>query len=64
VFIRRQRTRTLASGLALIAGVGLSAAFPAQAAAPDILDQLRAVPGLTVLSEQPAPAGFRFFFLT
>jgi hypothetical protein len=64
VFIRRQRTRTLAAGLALVAGVGLTTAVPAQAAAPDILDQLRAVPGLTVVSEQPAPAGFRFFFLT
>jgi hypothetical protein len=58
------RNRLVAVLLALIAGVGLAAAVPAQAAAPDILDQLRAVPGLTVVSEQPAPAGFRFFMLT
>jgi hypothetical protein len=53
--------------LALIAGTaGLTAAVPAQAAAPDLADQLRAIPGLTVVSEQipPPVAGFRFFFLT
>ncbi|TDV44867.1 S28 family serine protease [Actinophytocola oryzae] len=38
---------------------------PAQAAPVDIADQLAAIPGMTVVSEQPAPgAGFRFFFLT
>jgi hypothetical protein len=53
--------------LALVAGTaGLTAAVPAQAATPDIADQLRAVPGLTVVSEQlpPPVAGYRFFFLT
>jgi hypothetical protein len=66
VFIRRKRTTPLTATLTLVAGlIGLTAAVPAQAApAPDILDQLRAVPGLTVVSEQPAPAGFRFFMLT
>ena len=56
----------LAATVTLVASlVGLTVAVPAQAApAPDILDQLGAVPGLTVVSERPAPAGFRFFFLT
>lgn len=60
-----RRLATIA--LALVAGTaGLTAAVPAQAAAPDILDQLRAVPGLTVVSEQipPPVAGYRFFMLT
>jgi len=46
--------------------VGLTAAWPAQAKqAADLRDQLAAIPGLTVTSEEPAPApGFRFFFLS
>ncbi|MFP2896825.1 S28 family serine protease [Corallococcus sp. 4LFB] len=37
----------------------------AQDAAPDILAQLQAVPGLTVVQERPAPApGIRFFVLS
>jgi hypothetical protein len=54
-----------AAALALAAAtVGLVAAVPAQAG-PDILDRLRAVPGLTVVSEEAPPApGLRFFFLT
>uniref|UniRef100_UPI000A3A5D8B S28 family serine protease n=1 Tax=Amycolatopsis kentuckyensis TaxID=218823 RepID=UPI000A3A5D8B len=37
---------------------------PAAAAAPDIKAQLQRIPGLTVVSEDAAPAGFRFFKLT
>jgi hypothetical protein len=53
--------------------IGLTATVPAQAGpapaatvrAADIADQLAAIPGMTVVSEQPPPgAGFRFFFLT
>lgn len=57
--------RLAAVALALGAGlIGLPAAAPAQADV-DILDQLRAVPGLTVVQETAPPApGFRFFFLT
>jgi PS-10 peptidase S37 len=53
--------------------IGLTAALPAQAGPEpgsvavqeDLRDQLEAIPGMTVVSEEPAPApGFRFFFLT
>jgi hypothetical protein len=53
--------------------IGLTAALPAQAGSEpgsvavqeDLRDQLEAIPGMTVVSEEPAPApGFRFFFLT
>jgi hypothetical protein len=53
--------------------IGLTAALPAQAgpepgsvaAQADLRDQLEAIPGMTVVSEEAAPApGFRFFFLT
>ena len=53
--------------------IGLTVALPAQAgpeagtaaAQADLRDQLEAIPGMTVISEEPAPApGFRFFFLT
>ena len=53
--------------------IGLTATVPAQAGpapaatvrAVDIADQLAAIPGMTVVSEEPPPAaGFRFFFLT
>jgi hypothetical protein len=53
--------------------IGLTAALPAQAgpeagtaaAQADLRDQLEAIPGMTVTSEEQAPApGFRFFFLT
>lgn len=60
--------RFTAIAMALIMGTaGLTAAVPAaQAATPDIADQLRAIPGMTLVSEQvPPPApGFRFFMLT
>ncbi len=36
----------------------------AQAAPEDIKDALGRIPGLTVVSENPAPAGYRFFKLT
>ncbi|MCY1144262.1 S28 family serine protease [Actinoplanes sp. Pm04-4] len=38
-------------------------ASPARAAADDLLDRLKAIPGLTVVSES-APTGYRFFVLT
>jgi len=53
--------------------IGLTAAVPAQAGpapaaavqAADIADQLAAIPGMTVVSEEAPPAaGFRFFFLS
>jgi hypothetical protein len=58
--------RVAAVALALVAGTAGLSVMPAQAAAPDIADQLRAIPGMTVVSEQIPPpiAGFRFFFLT
>ncbi len=69
-----RRRRTLAATLVAAAVVGLAAAVgvaPAQAAAPagqtqtDIADRLRAIPGLTVVSESATPpAGFRFFILS
>ncbi|AGZ41896.1 S28 family serine protease [Actinoplanes friuliensis] len=51
--------------LLLLAG-SVVVAGPAQAAVEeeDILDQLRKVPGLTVVEEQTAPAPYRFFVLT
>lgn len=59
--------RLAAVALALTMGtVGLTAAVPTQAATPDIADQLRAIPGMTLVSEQQPPpvAGYRFFKLT
>jgi hypothetical protein len=46
--------------------VGLTGAVPAHAAPPaDLADQLAAIPGMTVVSEENAPApGYRFFYLT
>jgi hypothetical protein len=70
------RRRTLAAAIlpVLAAGmIGLTAAVPAQAgpeqastqAQQDLRDQLEAIPGMTVTSEEQAPApGYRFFFLT
>ncbi|MFG1608407.1 S28 family serine protease [Actinoplanes sp. NPDC049265] len=53
----------LLSTLTLLIGLLVGAA-PARAAPPDIADQLRAVPGLTILAEDPPPAaGLRFFHL-
>lgn len=65
--IRRKRTfaaMVLAAGMTLLTAAVPAHAGPAAAQA-DILDQLRAVPGLTVVSEQAPPLpGYRFFFLT
>ncbi|WP_245812230.1 S28 family serine protease [Actinophytocola xinjiangensis] len=61
------RTRTAVLVPALAASlIGLTAAIPAHAApAPDLADQLEALPGVTVTAEQPPPAeGYRFFLLT
>ncbi|WP_238008641.1 S28 family serine protease [Dactylosporangium sp. AC04546] len=57
----RHALLSIAVGLAgAVAGV----TSPAAAAEPDILEQLRAVPGLTVLEEQPVVAPYRFFVLS
>src|SRR5438067_1526015 len=48
---------------ALVAGSLGAMAPTATAAGDDILTQLKAVPGLTVVAEQPAPAPYRFFVL-
>ncbi|GGM06753.1 S28 family serine protease [Dactylosporangium sucinum] len=47
-----------------LAGAVTGVTSPAAAADPDILQQLRAVPGLTVLEEQPVAAPYRFFILS
>ncbi|GLZ37276.1 S28 family serine protease [Actinokineospora sp. NBRC 105648] len=72
-----RRRRALAATLAAAAAVGLAVgATPAQAAPDhqtavatsqhtDIAERLRAIPGLTVVSESATPpAGYRFFLLT
>ncbi|WP_410609561.1 S28 family serine protease [Amycolatopsis sp. lyj-109] len=53
--------RLFTVGAVLLASAGLA---PAAAAAPDITAQLQRIPGLTIVSEDAAPAGFRFFKLT
>lgn len=71
------RRRTVAAAVVPVlaaAMIGLTAAVPAQAgpeqtntvqAQVDLADRLEALPGVTVVSEEPAPApGYRFFFLT
>ncbi|WP_233160569.1 S28 family serine protease [Actinophytocola xanthii] len=62
------RRRAVAAAVVpvLAAGmVGLGAAGPANAAPADLADRLEALPGVTVVSEESAPApGYRFFFLT
>ncbi|WP_158888621.1 S28 family serine protease [Amycolatopsis anabasis] len=56
--------RLSATAVAVLAVLGLAAA-PANAAPPDdIRAALDRVPGLTVVAENPAPAGYRFFVLT
>ena len=51
--------------LAAAVGIGLMAGGTAQAAEPeDIAAQLRAVPGMTSVREDTAPAGYRFFIAT
>jgi hypothetical protein len=42
----------------------LVGAAPAAAQTEDIADELRTVPGLTIVQERPAPAGYRYFVLT
>jgi PS-10 peptidase S37 len=53
--------RLFTAAAVLLAFVGLA---PAVSAAPDIKAALQKIPGLTVVSEDPAPAGYRFFQLT
>jgi hypothetical protein len=66
VFHRSRRVLTASLVTALTAGLaGIVGAAPAQAADSDILAQLKAVPGLTVVSESATPpAGYRFFMLS
>lgn len=60
----RARRGTLAATVAATV-ISLVPAVPAQAAPPDLRDQLEALPNVTVVSEEPPPqAGYRFFFLT
>ncbi|MDQ7909939.1 S28 family serine protease [Phytohabitans sp. ZYX-F-186] len=61
----RNARRILLSIMLLLGTFGVSSvASPAMAAEPDILDQLKAVPGLTVTAEQPVAAPYRFFLLS
>jgi len=65
--VRRFRHTMLSIALLLgLVGLGgvVGVASPAAAAETDILAQLRAVPGLTVLAEQPVAAPYRFFILS
>jgi hypothetical protein len=58
-------SRLWRSAIAAAVLVGLIGfARPAAAAEGDILARLQAVPGLTVIAEQPAPAPYRFFVLS
>lgn len=57
--------RRLLLSFALLLGlVGVAPPAASAATGPDILDRLKAVPGLTVLEEQAAPAPYRFFVLS
>jgi hypothetical protein len=61
----RRLLRSFMAGALLLGSLGtVATAAPAAAAEDDILARLKAVPGLTVVAEQPAPAPFRFFVLT
>jgi len=65
VHTRRRTFAAMAATLLAATTIGLTPAASAQAAPADLADQLAAIPGMTVVSEQPPPAtGFRFFFLT
>jgi hypothetical protein len=57
--------RAVVAGLTGVLTVGLVGVADAAPVAGDILDQLKQVPGLTVVSESAAPpAGYRFFILS
>jgi len=58
--------RLLAATALLLGSMSTAAVATPAAAAPDddIMARLKAVPGLTVVAEQPAPAPYRFFVLT
>ncbi|MFG2037513.1 S28 family serine protease [Dactylosporangium sp. NPDC048998] len=58
----RRALLSVAIALGLVGAVGV--AGPAAAAETDIRARLEAVPGLTVLSEQPVAAPYRFFILS
>ncbi|WP_026361537.1 S28 family serine protease [Amycolatopsis nigrescens] len=63
--MRRWFTGCATALVALMAFTGLAQpAYAAQGPAGDIKAELAEVPGLTVVSEETAPAGFRFFKLT
>ncbi|SFW88162.1 S28 family serine protease [Amycolatopsis australiensis] len=53
--------RTFIALAVLLTVAGLA---PAASAAPDITTVLERIPGLTIVKEDPAPSGFRFFELT
>lgn len=74
---RLRTTLTRAAALVAAAGLVLGAAAQAPAAAPaatltgavpaqstDILDQVKALPGVTTVTEATAPTGYRFFKIT
>ena len=62
---RRKTFAAMAATLLATTAIGLTTAAPAQAAPADLADQLAAIPGMTVVSEQAPPAaGYRFFLLT
>ncbi|MFD8495848.1 S28 family serine protease [Amycolatopsis sp. NPDC059657] len=57
--------KKLTTLLAILATAFTLAPVATAAQAPgDIVEALKHIPGLTVVSEKPAPAGFRFFHLT
>jgi hypothetical protein len=63
MMIKPTTPRAVITVLAVV--VLLFGSGPANAAPPDdVLDRLRAVPGLTVVGERPAEPGFRLFDLT
>ncbi|PRX66701.1 PS-10 peptidase S37 [Nonomuraea fuscirosea] len=59
--MRSRFLAALAAALAVVTALTLNA--PPAAAQDDLLDRLKAIPGLTVVSETQ-PAGYRFFVLT
>jgi hypothetical protein len=58
------RRTALMSAVALLASPLVGVAPSHAAASPDIVEQLRQVPGMTVVSEGEAPAGHRFLTLS
>lgn len=61
--MRRRVLTVLVSVLALLAFPAVASAQPRAAAADDLADRLRAIPGLTIVSTSE-PVGYRFFVLS